>query len=193
MIYKIIILGDSCVGKTAIIKQFADNIFNGTYKVTIGADFVTKTIFINDKSINLQIWDTAGQERFMSLGNSFYRGIHCCIIVYDVTNYQSFERVRIWMDEFLISASLDEPEKFPFIIIGNKCDQVNIISLKKLNDLRNSGNIFNFEVSAKLNINIQESFYKVAEIVSKNEHVSAKLDTIQLGSNSINKKNYFCC
>lgn len=191
MVYKIIILGDACVGKTAIIKRFAENIFNGTYKVTIGADFVTKTIFINDKLINLQIWDTAGQEKFMSLGSSFYRGINCCVIVYDVTNYQSFDRVRIWMDEFLISASPDNPEKFPFIIIGNKCDQVNIISKKKLNDLCNSGNIFNFDASAKLNINIQEAFSKIAEIISKNKYDLIKTNTIKLEVKK--KNNYFCC
>ncbi|KAE8706833.1 Ras-related protein Rab7 [Hibiscus syriacus] len=81
---KVIVLGDSGVGKTSLMNQYIYNKFNQQYKATIGADFVTKELQIDDKLVTLQIWDTAGQERFQSLVSAFYRGTDCCVIVFDV-------------------------------------------------------------------------------------------------------------
>ena len=119
---KIIIIGDSGVGKTSLLNRYVTGRFSTQYKATIGADFVTKEVVVDDKLVTLQIWDTAGQERFQSLGVAFYRGADACIIVYDLTNIRTRTSVEEWKDEFLIQCHPDRPEDFPFILVGNKSD-----------------------------------------------------------------------
>jgi Ras-related protein Rab-7A len=119
---KVILLGDSGVGKSSLITQYVHHKFNLEFRATIGADFLTKEMDVNGRAVTLQIWDTAGQERFQSLCSAFYRGADCCIIVYDVTNPRSFERVRTWREHFIAQIGLDHPERFPFLLIGNKVD-----------------------------------------------------------------------
>lgn len=84
-------------------------------KATIGADFLTKEIVIDDRVVTMQIWDTAGQERFQSLGVAFYRGADCCVLTFDVTNNKSFDTLESWRDEFLIQANPSDPDNFPFV------------------------------------------------------------------------------
>lgn len=110
------------VGKTSLMNQFVTKKFSNQYKATIGADFLTKEIIVDDRLVTMQIWDTAGQERFQSLGVAFYRGADCCVLVYDVTAPTSFKSLDAWRDEFLIQASPRDPENFPFVVIGNKID-----------------------------------------------------------------------
>nr|CAH8824800.1 unnamed protein product [Trichobilharzia regenti] len=110
------------VGKTSLITQYIDKKFSNQYKATIGADFFTKQEVFDDRLVTMQIWDTAGQERFQSLGVAFYRGADCCVLVYDVTMTNTFKTLDSWRDEFLVQSSPRNPEKFPFIVIGNKCD-----------------------------------------------------------------------
>ncbi|CAN0409087.1 unnamed protein product, partial [Ectocarpus fasciculatus] len=119
---KIIILGDSGVGKTSLMNQYVNKRFSNQYKATIGADFLTKDTVIDDKLVTLQIWDTAGQERFQSLGVAFYRGAEACVLVYDITNPKSFEQLDSWREEFLHQAAPMDPDNFPFVLIGKKGD-----------------------------------------------------------------------
>ncbi|KAG6436243.1 hypothetical protein SASPL_101128 [Salvia splendens] len=119
---KVIILGDSGVGKTSLMNQYVNKKFSNQYKATIGADFLTKEVQFEDRLFTLQIWDTAGQERFQSLGVAFYRGADCCVLVYDVNVMKSFDNLNNWREEFLIQASPTDPENFPFVVIGNKTD-----------------------------------------------------------------------
>ncbi|KAI9747369.1 MAG: hypothetical protein M1815_004281 [Lichina confinis] len=122
---KVIILGDSGVGKTSLMNQYVNKKFSGSYKATIGADFMTKEVLVDDRLVTMQriqemsdfgqLWDTAGQERFQSLGVAFYRGADCCVLVFDVNNAKSFETLDSWRDEFLIQASPRDPESFPFV------------------------------------------------------------------------------
>ncbi|TYJ36190.1 hypothetical protein E1A91_A05G291100v1 [Gossypium mustelinum] len=98
---KVIVLGDSGVGKTSLMNQYVHKKFSQQYKATIGADFVTKELQIEDRLVTLQIWDTAGQERLQSLGVAFYRGADCCVLVYDVNVMKSFDSLDNWHDEFL--------------------------------------------------------------------------------------------
>ncbi|KNA22458.1 hypothetical protein SOVF_033980 [Spinacia oleracea] len=119
---KIIILGDSGVGKTSLMNQFVNKKFSNQYKATIGADFLTKELQFEDRLFTLQIWDTAGQERFQSLGVAFYRGADCCVLTYDVNVMKSFENLNRWREEFLLQASPSDPDNFPFILLGNKID-----------------------------------------------------------------------
>lgn len=163
---KVIILGDSGVGKTSLMQQFVNGKFSQQYKATIGADFLTKELSIDERNVTMQIWDTAGQERFQSLGVAFYRGADCCVLVYDVTNVKSFEAVSAWRDEFLVQANIKDPESFPFVVIGNKIDvdeNKRLISNKKLTNLCTSlGDLPYFETSAKELVNVEQLFDVVA-------------------------------
>jgi len=93
---KLVAIGDSGVGKTSLIQQFENNKFTDVFKPTIGADFSNREVNIDNRIITLQIWDTAGQERYQALGSAFYRGADCCMLVYDVTNEESFEKLQNW-------------------------------------------------------------------------------------------------
>lgn len=161
---KVIILGDSGVGKTSLMNRYVSKKFSTQYKATIGADFVTKDVVVDEKLVTMQIWDTAGQERFQSLGVAFYRGADCCVLVYDVTAPTTFKSLDSWRDEFLIQASPRDPENFPFIVIGNKIDQENrAVSSKRAQAwCQSKNNIPYFETSAKEALNVESAFITVA-------------------------------
>ncbi|KAH9424298.1 RAS oncogene family member Rab7 [Dermatophagoides pteronyssinus] len=162
---KVIILGDSGVGKTSLMNQYVNHKFSNQYKATIGADFLTKEVIVDDRLVTMQIWDTAGQERFQSLGVAFYRGADCCVLVYDVTSPGSFKSLDSWRDEFLIQASPRDPENFPFVVIGNKVDLDNrAVSSKRAQGwCQSKNNIPYFETSAKEAINVDQAFLTVAK------------------------------
>lgn len=164
VLLKMIILGDSGVGKTSLMNQFVNKKFTSQYKATIGADFLTKEIVVDDKLVTLQIWDTAGQERFQSLGVAFYRGADCCILVYDVTSANSFRSLDSWRDEFLIQASPRDPDHFPFVVIGNKVDlDAREVTPRQASQwCASKGGIPSFEASAREAINVEQAFYDVA-------------------------------
>ncbi|CAN1235284.1 Ras-related protein Rab7 [Linum perenne] len=194
---KVIVLGDSGVGKTSLMNQYpllmdlryqvflffpelvksryVHNKFSQQYKATIGADFVTKELQIDDKLVTLQIWDTAGQERFQSLGVAFYRGADCCVLVYDVNSMRSFDSLENWHDEFLKQANPADPKSFPFILLGNKIDvdggNSRVVSEKRAKDwCASKGNIPYFETSAKEDYNVDPAFLCIAKAALSNEH-----------------------
>ncbi|CAD6233545.1 unnamed protein product [Miscanthus lutarioriparius] len=174
MLLKVIILGDSGVGKTSLMNQYVNSKFSNQYKATIGADFLTKEVQIDDRLFTLQIWDTAGQERFQSLGVAFYRGADCCVLVYDVNVTKSFEKLNNWREEFLIQASPSDPENFPFVVLGNKIDvdggNSRTVSEKKAKAwCASKGNIPYFETSAKEGFNVEAAFECIARNAVKNE------------------------
>ncbi|CAM9919811.1 unnamed protein product, partial [Heterosigma akashiwo] len=123
VLLKVLVIGDSGVGKSSLMNQFVKKQFSNTYKARIGADFLTKQIPIDNKLVTLQIWDTAGQERFQSLGAAFYRGAGACIIVYDIADARSFQNADSWRQEFLVHASPQDPDSFPIVLVGNKTDR----------------------------------------------------------------------
>jgi len=167
VLLKVIILGDSGVGKTSLMNQYVHKRFSNQYKATIGADFLTKEQMIDDKLVTLQIWDTAGQERFQSLGVAFYRGADSCVLVYDVTDSKSFDNLESWMDEFLVHAAPRNQETFPFVVLGNKADlassrrQVPVSKVKAWCEAK--GGIPHFETSAKEALNVEQAFYTIAK------------------------------
>lgn len=168
VLLKVIILGDSGVGKTSLMNQYVNKKFSASYKATIGADFLTKEVMVDDRRVTMQLWDTAGQERFQSLGVAFYRGADCCVLVYDVNNAKSFDMLDSWRDEFLIQASPNFPESFPFVVLGNKIDveeSKRAISQKRaMAFCQSKGNIPYFETSAKEAINVEQAF----EVIARN-------------------------
>uniref|UniRef100_A0A6A7FQ74 Ras-related protein Rab-7a-like n=2 Tax=Hirondellea gigas TaxID=1518452 RepID=A0A6A7FQ74_9CRUS len=161
---KVIILGNSGVGKTSLMNQFVNKKFSNQYKATIGADFLTKEVMVDDRLVTMQIWDTAGQERFQSLGVAFYRGADCCVLVYDVTAPDSFKALDSWRDEFLIQASPRDPDHFPFVVLGNKVDLENrSVSTKRAQQwCQSKADVPYFETSAKEAINIELAFQTIA-------------------------------
>ncbi|XP_076896086.1 ras-related protein Rab7 isoform X2 [Bidens hawaiensis] len=147
MLLKVIILGDSGVGKTSLMNQYVNRKFSNQYKATIGADFLTKEIQFEDRIFTLQIWDTAGQERFQSLGVAFYRGADCCVLVHDVNVMKSFDNLNNWREEFLIQVSEKKAKAW----------------------CASKGNIPYFETSAKDGFNVEAAFECIAKNALKNE------------------------
>lgn len=166
VLLKVIILGDSGVGKTSLMNQYVNKKFSASYKATIGADFMTKEVLVDDRLVTMQLWDTAGQERFQSLGVAFYRGADCCVLVYDVNNSKSFDTLDSWRDEFLIQASPKDAESFPFVVLGNKVDveeSKRMISSKRaMTFCESKGGIPYFETSAKEALNVEQAFEVIA-------------------------------
>ena len=166
LLLKIIILGDSGVGKTSLMQQYVTKKFDNRYKATIGADFLTKPIEIDGKPVTLQIWDTAGQERFQSLGSAFYRGADACVLTFDITQQDSFSHLTSWLEEFVIQAGRKE-----FVLIGNKADlaekravfQRGALAWCQKNGESEDKPIPYFETSAKDNTNVEEAFLAVAQ------------------------------
>ncbi|KAK3767590.1 hypothetical protein EGW08_015148 [Elysia chlorotica] len=165
VLLKVIILGDSGVGKTSLMNQYVAKKFSNQYKATIGADFLTKEVMVDDRLVTMQIWDTAGQERFQSLGVAFYRGADGCVLVFDVTMPNTFRSLDSWRDEFLIQASPRDPENFPFVVIGNKVDLENrgVSGRRAQGWCHTKGDIPYFETSAKEAINVEQAFQAVAK------------------------------
>lgn len=150
--FKILVCGDSGVGKTCLINRIEKDEFNPYHNSTIGVDFISTKIPVNNINYKVQIWDTAGQERFKSLTKSFFRHTHAVIIVFDVTNRNSFYSLNSWINEVLSNTSLNyEGKHIPFIIIGNKIDQDSerMVSFDEANNYCIKKNSVYFESSAK--------------------------------------------
>ena len=162
---KVVVVGDSGVGKTCLMQRYMTGSFSSDYKTTVGADFLSTKITVEDTTYNLQIWDTAGQEKFQAIGSAFYRGSDCCIVVFDVCLRKSFESLTNWMSEFVLQGEVQEVESFPFVIIGNKIDiNQRQVSTEEATEFCASKGIPYFEASAKQDIGIQEAFEKITKL-----------------------------
>ena len=159
-LFKLLLIGNSGVGKSCILMRYADNSFTENFFNTIGVDFKIKTITLNDQVIKMQIWDTAGQDRFRTLTSSYYRGAHGIIIVYDVTNKDSFDNVRQWMQEIEKFAS----ENVNKLLVGNKSDleEQREVTFDEGVELAKKYDIPFLEVSAKNWIHIDDTFTTMA-------------------------------
>lgn len=192
---KVIVLGDSGVGKTCLLNRFVRCEFSQNYRATIGADFLSKEVILNQKHISLQLWDTAGQERFQSLGASFYRGADVCILVYDITSQKSFESIISWKQEFITQCGPSNPESFPFMVIGNKCDLENqrTVSQAKSCQWAKENNLPIIEASAKKDIRIQEAFIEASKLALERETKEPVLKPIVLKPNDVKKNSTNKC
>ena len=169
---KVVVIGDSFVGKTSLIQMFEHSRFTEHFKPTIGADFSNKEISLEEGVVILQIWDTAGQERFQSLSSAFYRGADCCCLVYDVTNPASFDHLLDWKQVFLTKSQPQNIDTFPFLVIGNKIDleetrKVTTIEARKF--CQQNGDMLFFESSAKNNINVEQAFKDLGALAVKRQ------------------------
>ncbi|KAI3386270.1 hypothetical protein SNEBB_007612 [Seison nebaliae] len=162
-LFKLLLIGDSGVGKTCILFRFSEDAFNSTFISTIGIDFKIRTIELDGKKIKLQIWDTAGQERFKTITTAYYRGAMGIMLVYDITNDKSFDNIRNWVRNIDDHASPDVVR----MLIGNKCDQDTnrVIEYERGKELADTYNITFFETSAKTNLHISEAFESLTKLI----------------------------
>jgi len=160
-LFKLLLIGDSSVGKTAILLRFSDDSFSPNFISTIGIDFRIKTIEIRGKKIKLQIWDTAGQERFHTITTSYYRGAMGILLVYDITRPNSFDNLAKWLRTILEHSNTDVEK----MILGSKCDmeEQRLISKERGEAIAKENGIPFLETSAKNNINVEEAFLQMSE------------------------------
>ncbi|XP_027269590.1 ras-related protein Rab-35 isoform X2 [Cricetulus griseus] len=194
-LFKLLIIGDSGVGKSSLLLRFADNTFSGSYITTIGVDFKIRTVEINGEKVKLQIWDTAGQERFRTITSTYYRGTHGVIVVYDVTSAESFVNVKRWLHE--INQNCDDVCR---ILVGNKNDdpERKVVETEDAYKFAGQMGIQLFETSAKENVNVEEMFNCITELVlrAKKDNLAKQQqqqqnDVVKLTKNSKRKKR--CC
>ena len=177
--FKIAIIGDDKVGKTCFFSRYLNDVYSSNYKATIGAEFGEKSININDKIIKLVIWDTAGQEIFQALAETFYKGAKGVILMYDITNQESFKKLRNRIEEL----RENEPQAIIFLV-GNKCDKPDrIVTEEEGKKLAEEYNIEIYETSAKTGQNVNEIFYHLTKKIVKDE-----IDEIDGIDNNINEK-----
>jgi len=165
-LFKLLLIGDSGVGKTCVLHRFSDDAFQSTFISTIGIDFKIRTIELEDgKKIKLQIWDTAGQERFRTITTAYYRGAMGIMLVYDITAEKSFDNIKTWIRNIEQHAS-DDVEK---MILGNKCDMAEkrVISEDQGKQLAAEYGVPFMETSAKSNINVEDAFVSMAKSIKK--------------------------
>ncbi|XP_055377564.1 ras-related protein Rab-8A [Condylostylus longicornis] len=159
--YKVLVLGDSNVGKTCIVHRYCDEKYYDTYISTIGIDFKQKLINLDGVPIKLQIWDTAGQERFRTLTTAYYRGAMGILLMYDVTNLESYNNLSYWLRNIQENASPDVVK----VLAGNKCEctaSQRMVDKDKGEKIAETFDMPFFEVSCKQNINIEEVFITLA-------------------------------
>ena len=156
LLYKIIIIGDTCVGKTNILARYIKDEFRENSKSTVGVEFGTKYLTVKGIGAKIQIWDTAGQERYRSITSSYFRGSHGCFIVYDITNEISFEHVDRWYE----TTKRESTQDISIVLVGNKCDLENErkISKEKGEEKAKTLNCPFFETSALSKIKIEDIF-----------------------------------
>ena len=160
---KLLLIGNSGVGKSCLLMRYADNAFTENFFNTIGVDFKIRTIELDGKILKLQIWDTAGQERFRTITSSYYRGANGIVIVYDVTDKDSLESVRHWIKEIDRYAA----EGVSRLIVGNKCDmeESRKVSTEEGQRIAKDLKLPFLETSAKNSTNVEEAFTTMAREV----------------------------
>ena len=197
-IFKVLLLGNSNVGKSSLFLRFVDDIWNDTFVPTIGVDFKIKTFEIDSKKIKMQIWDTAGQERFKNIISSYYRGAHGILLLYDITDKDSFKNLNNWLIEIERNASKNVLR----ILIGNKCDleDKREISFNQGKEFADTYGLKFIETSAKKNLNVNEAFETLGrELMNASEDKkivkqkqNKKISVAQAQDLNVNKKTGCC-
>jgi len=193
-LYKILLLGDTSVGKSCLLLRFCDNSFQEAHLSTIGLDFRLKTINLKDnRKVKIQIWDTAGEDRFRSITRNYYKGAKGILLIFDVTDKETFTHVRDWIERI----HEESPEGITICLVGNKIDmnESRVISNEEGKKIADEFKIPYFETSAKSNIGVEEVFtYLVKEVdtIYMNEHKEEVGRKTVLNQKTKNKKKKCC-
>ena len=197
-IFKVLLLGNSNVGKSSLFLRFVDDIWNDTFVPTIGVDFKIKTFEIDSKKIKMQIWDTAGQERFKNIIASYYRGAHGILLLYDVTDKDSFKNLSNWLIEIEKNASKNVLK----VLIGNKSDleDKRLVSYNQGKEFADTYGLKFIETSAKKNLNVNEAFETLgrelmiasADKKISNQKQNKKISVAKAQDLNIKKKDGCC-
>ena len=165
-LFKLLIIGESGVGKTCLLLRFTDDSFTANHLTTIGIDFKIKIINLEGKLIKLQIWDTAGQERFRTITKTYYKGAHGIILTYDVNDQNTFKNIRNWIKQIEANAQTNVCK----VLVGNKCDKPDrVVTEEDGKKLADDFKMSFFETSAKTNQNVNEVFnFLTSEILKSN-------------------------
>uniref|UniRef100_A0A8C4QTF2 small monomeric GTPase n=1 Tax=Eptatretus burgeri TaxID=7764 RepID=A0A8C4QTF2_EPTBU len=161
--FKLLIIGNSAVGKTSFLFRYSEDTFTPAFVSTVGIDFKVKTVERNKKKIKLQIWDTAGQERYRTITTAYYRGAMGFVLMYDITNEDSFNAVQDWATQ-IQTYSWDNAQ---VILVGNKCEMENerIVSEERGRELAEQLGFEFFEASAKDNVNVKKAFEHLVDMI----------------------------
>jgi len=164
-LFKYIIIGDTGVGKTALLFQFTEGRFQAVHDLTIGVEFGAKTVSIDNKQIKLQIWDTAGQESFRSITRSYYREAAVALLVYDVTRRETFTHLKQWLEETRQNAN----SQIEIVLVGNKVDlKTRQVSTEEGKRFAEENKLHFFETSAKTAENVKQVFTEAAKTIYEN-------------------------
>lgn len=192
---KLLLIGNSNVGKSSLALRFSDDIYVPNYTATIGIDFRIRTVDINNKKYKLQIWDTAGQEKFRSITYSYYHGANGVLVVYDVTDRFSFQSIEGWMDN--ISHHAKDP--IAVVLVGNKCElRSREVEYSEGQELADKYGIRFIETSARSNIGVDKAFSLIVDAVREQsgETILYPKDIININvtdNQQIEKKKFSCC
>ncbi|MFW9942575.1 MAG: Rab family GTPase [Candidatus Thorarchaeota archaeon] len=174
-VFKVILIGGGAVGKTSLLHRFVENKFSFRYKLTIGADFLSKVIeeYPNpDTTCKLQIWDIGGQERYKFLRSSFFNGANGALVVFDVSRWHTYEELDEWISDLQEFAG----ENVPFILIGNKVDLIEDVygeyDKESAEQFAKSQNTFYVETSAKTGENVEDAFLNLTQRMIKNQKLN---------------------
>ncbi|CAL9728103.1 ras-related protein Sec4p [Monosporozyma unispora] len=183
-IMKILLVGDSGVGKSCLLVRFVEDRFNPSFITTIGIDFKIKTVDINGKKVKLQLWDTAGQERFRTITTAYYRGAMGIIMVYDVTDERTYANIKQWY-KTVTEHSNDDAQ---ILLVGNKSDMdTRVVSYEQGEELSRELNIRFMESSAKDDTNVNEVFFTLAKLIQ--EKLDSNSIQTDLNNGGINIKS----
>ncbi|XP_023666316.1 ras-related protein Rab-3D-like [Paramormyrops kingsleyae] len=186
--FKLLIIGNSSVGKTSFLFRYTDDSFTSAFVSTVGIDFKVKTVFRDDKRVKLQIWDTAGQERYRTITTAYYRGAMGFLLMYDITSQESFSAVRDWATQ-IKTYSWDNAQ---VILVGNKCDleDERLIPTEESQRLANEMGFQFFEASAKDNINVTQTFERLVDIIcdKMNENLEG-VESLSSGNRATDMKD----
>jgi len=177
--FKLVLLGEGCVGKTSLVMRYCQNTFNEKHETTIQASFLTKRLGVDGSKVTLNIWDTAGQERFHALGPIYYRDSDGAILVYDITDKESFDKVKNWVKELKRMVG-----DITLVIAGNKCDldRNRVVPIEEADKYAESVGAKHFSTSAKLNKGLDELFLDVTKRMLQHRKISkpvnVKKDTL---------------
>ena len=192
-LFKLLLIGDSGVGKSCLLLRFADDTYTESYISTIGVDFKIRTIELDGKIIKLQIWDTAGQERFRTITASYYRGAYGIIVVYDVTDQKSFNNVKQWLQEIDKLAC----ENVNQLLVGNKCDLTNkkVVDYTSAKEYADQVGIPFLETSAKNATNVEQAFMTMAAEIKRRVGAPAAAATagVKITNTTAVDANSGCC